>query len=312
MAKSKILLTGANGFIGQALLTRLHQDKWPICCVLRSKKNLKKDIKQHIISLINDETDWTNAVKDCSIVVHLIGRSNLMKNSSKNSLAELRKINVDLTINLAKQAAISGVKRFVFLSSVKVNGELSLTEPFKETSSTNLQDAYAISKFEAEAALRDISKNTNMEVVIIRPPLVYGKGVKGNFLNMVKWLKRPIFLPFGSVNNLRSFIGIDNLVDFIITCLSHSKAGNETFFVSDDEDISTTNLLKLIASLINKTPKLIPFPVNLIYLLMKLLGKKDLAQRLLGTLQVDISKAKLILGWKPKVSLREGLKRSLV
>ena len=255
-------------------------------------------------------TDWSVALIGVSSVVHAAARVHMMKDQSADPLAEFRRVNVAGTLNLAQQAAAAGVKRFVFISSIKVNGELTqIGQPFTEKDRAAPVDAYGISKFEAEVGLRRIAKETGMEVVIIRPVLVYGPGVKGNFLSMLDWVHKGIPLPFGAIANARSFVSLDNLVDLIITCLHHPAAANQTFLVSDGEDISTTQLLQYTASAMGVSSRLMPVPALMIQVAAKLLGKGEVAQRLCGNLQVDISKARQLLGWAPLISVKEGLRR---
>ena len=260
---------------------------------------------------LDANTDWSVALFGVSSVVHAAARAHVMKDQSADPLAEFRRVNVAGTLNLAQQAALAGVKRFVFVSSIKVNGEQTkIGQPFTEKDRATPVDAYGISKYEAEVGLRRIAKETGMEVVIIRPVLVYGPGVKGNFLSMMHWLHRGIPLPFGAVNNSRSFVSLDNLVDFIITCLHHPAAANQTFLVSDGEDVSTTQLLQYTASAMGVSSRLIPVPALVIRVAAKLLGKAEVAQRLCGNLQVDVSKACQLLGWVPSISVKEGLRRA--
>ena len=255
-------------------------------------------------------TDWSVALIGVSSVVHAAARVHVMKDQSINPLVEFRRVNVAGTLNLAQQAAAAGVKRFVFISSIKVNGELTqIGQPFTEKDRAAPVDAYGISKYEAEVGLRRIAKENGMEVVIIRPVLVYGPGVKGNFLSMMRWLRKGIPLPFGAINNSRSLVALDNLVDLIVTCLHHPAAANKTFLVSDGEDISTTQLLKYAASAMGVSSRLMPVPALMIQVAAKLLGKGEVAQRLCGNLQVDISKARQLLGWVPPISVKEGLRR---
>ena len=231
-----------------------------------------------------------------------------MNKNPLDNLADFRKVNVDGTLNLARQAATAGVKKFIFLSSIKVNGESTEEEQsFTEDDLPCPEDAYAISKFEAEEGLRYISKNSKMKVIIIRPVLVYGQGVKGNFLSIIRWIRRSVPLPLGGIHNARSFLSLDNLIDFIIVCLKHPAAGNHTFIVSDGEDISTTELLSFIADGIGVKIWLIPVPKKFIWIAGRFFGKTDIARRLCCNLRVDISKAKNLLGWTPPINTREGL-----
>ncbi len=236
----------------------------------------------------------------------------VMNDSSSNPLEDFREVNTHGTLNLAQQAADAGVKRFIFISSIKVNGESTeLGLPFKSDDHFIPTDPYGLSKYEAEVGLRKIAEKTGMEVVIIRPPLVYGPGVKANFAAMMKWVNKGLPLPFGGIkNNKRSLVSVDNLVDLIITCIDHPKAVNQTFLVSDDEDLSTSQLLSNMASALNVPNRLLPIPASWLSLVAKLLGKPAIAQRLCGSLQVDISKTKKLLNWRPPYSTAECMKKT--
>jgi len=233
-----------------------------------------------------------------------------MKEEVTDPLAEYRRVNVDGTLNLARYAVEAGVKRFVFISSIKVNGEqIAPGRPFTCDDTPTPKDPYAISKLEAEQGLQQIALETGMEVVIIRPPLVYGPGVKGNFASMIKLVEKGLPLPFGAIDNRRSLVGLDNLVDLIITCIDHPNAANQVFLVSDGEDLSTSGLLRRVAKAMGKPSRLIPVPAGLLQLGATVLGKKAIGQRLLGSLQVDISSTRERLDWTPPVSVDEGLRR---
>jgi nucleoside-diphosphate-sugar epimerase len=242
-------------------------------------------------------------------VVHLAARVHVMHDTASDPLSAFRSVNVQGTLNLARQAAAAGVKRFVFISSVKVNGES--TQPghaFTETDAPNPQDAYGLSKFEAEQGLRQIAADTGLEVVIIRPPLVYGPGVKANFAALMRAVQRGWPLPLGAVHNQRSLVALDNLVDFIVTCITHPKAASQTFFVSDGQDLSTTDLVRGMAQAAGVSARLLPVPVWVLQSGAALLGQGAMAQRLCGNLQIDISKARHLLAWAPIISIEEGLR----
>ena len=241
-------------------------------------------------------------------VVHLAARVHVMRDTAADPLSEFRRVNVDGTLNLARAAAAAGVKRFVYLSSLKVNGE---SGTFAADDPPAPQDAYGISKHEAEAGLRMIAAHGTLEVVIIRPPLVYGPGVRANFAALVRAIARGIPLPLGAVRNLRSLVGIDNLVDFILTCIGHPAATNETFLVSDGEDLSTTDLARRLARAMGRRARLIPVPAAALMLMATAIGRRDVAERLLGSLQVDISKSRRRLAWNPPISVDEGLRRTV-
>lgn len=286
------LITGATGFVGKSLCILLEQNKYLI------------KLSDQRLSIL----DWSHELLTIDTVIHLAARVHIIKDRSTNPLSDFRNVNVDGTLNLARQAAAAGVKRFIFLSSIKVNGEFTLpNQPFK-ANEANPQDPYGISKHEAEIGLRDIAAETGMEVVIIRPPLIYGAGVKANFASLSRIVKAGMPLPLGSViNNRRSFVSLQNLIDLIITCIDHPKAANQTFLVSDDDDVSTSELIRKIAKAQNVPTRLFPVPIIFLKSLAKVFGKLEIEQRLLGNLQVDITKNKTLLGWQPPYTLEEGL-----
>jgi nucleoside-diphosphate-sugar epimerase len=266
----------------------------------------------HIVEVqgLDANTNWLATLTNQQVVIHAAARAHIMKDEVSDPLTEYRCVNVDGTLNLARQAAAMGVKRFIFISSIKVNGEL--THPGKAFTEEDLaapEDAYGISKWEAEQGLWQIQRETGMEVVIIRPPLVFGPGVKGNFASMIRLVEKGLPLPLGAIDNQRSLVALDNLVDLIITCIDHPAAANQVFLAGDGEDLSTTELLRGVARAMGKPARLIPVPPSLLMLGATVLGKKAVAQRLLGSLQVDISKARRLLGWQPPVSVEEGLRR---
>ena len=307
-----ILITGASGFVGRALCSSL-VNHFPLRISVRykSKTELFENVDTLEASLSPDQ-DWSHALTGVSVVVHCAARVHVMNDKAANPLLEFRRVNVDGALNLARQAAKAGVRRFVFISSIKVNGECTdLGHPFMADQIPVPSDPYGVSKYEAEIGLRVLSEETGMEVVIIRLPLVYGPGVKANFLSMMNWLRRGLPLPLGGViKNRRSFVFIDNLVSMIIACISHPAAANQTFLVSDDEDLSTTELLERMALALGRPSKLIAVPENLVAGGAKLIGRSDIYQRLCGSLQVDIRKTKDLLGWSPPVTVDEGLRRT--
>jgi len=264
------------------------------------------------VGSIGPSTDWSMALRGADCIIHTAARVHVMHDTESDPLSAFRSVNVDGTLNLAHQAAAAGVKRFVFISSVKVNSEV--TQPrqaFSEADVSSPQDAYGQSKHEAEQGLRQLSADTGMEVVIIRPPLVYGPGVKASFAALMRALQRGWPLPLGAVHNQRSLVALDNLVDLIVTCLTHPKAANQTFLVSDGKDLSTTELVRGMAQAAGVPARLLPVPVWALKAGASLLGKGDEVQRLCGNLQVDISKARSLLGWVPPVSVEEGLRRAV-
>lgn len=309
-----ILVTGSTGFVGTALIDRLKKDQFSVSAVVRnvSTKKISSDVNLVGISRLTSSLDWGHALQGIDTVVHLAARAHILNDKSSDPLADYRYINVDCSLNLARQAAKVGVRRFIYVSSIKVNGEFTiLGKPFTAQDIPMPQDFYGISKYEAELGLRAIAKEFEMELVIIRPPLVYGPGVKGNFLSMMNWLRRGIPLPLGGITkNRRSFVFIDNLVSMIVACISHPAAANETFLVSDDEDLSTAGLLGRMALALGRPSELIAVPAALIALGARLVGRADIAQRLCGSLQVDIKKTKNLLGWSPQVTVDEGLSQA--
>ena len=303
-----ILLTGATGFLGSSLLDRLKNNNVKSLVRLENK-SLSNSI---IVPIFNIDSDFTDAVIKQDIIIHCAARVHIMEESSNNPIEEFREVNTHGTLNLAQQAADAGVKRFIFISSIKVNGESTkLGLPFKPDNVFIPTDPYGLSKYEAEVGLRKIADESGMEVVIIRPPLVYGPGVKANFASMMKWVKKGLPLPLGGIKqNKRSLVSIDNLVDLIVTCIDHPNAANQTFLVSDDEDVSTTQMLVNMATALNVPKRLVPIPSAWFIFASKLIGKPAISQRLCGSLQVDISKTKQLLGWQPPVTAKEGFART--
>ncbi len=251
--------------------------------------------------------DWQQALRDVNVVIHLAARTHVLDDLSADPLAEYRRVNVLGTTALARQAAVSGVRRLVFLSSIKVNGESTQGAPFEEGDLPAPEDAYGISKLEAEQALEQIAKTTGLETVILRPPLVYGAQVKGNFLRMLGAVARGLPLPLASVNNRRSLIYVGNLVDAIITCIGTPAAAGKTYLVSDGEDISTPALIGKLAAAMGKPARLLPCPTGLLMLGAAMLGKRAAAARLTGSLRVDSSRIRRALGWQPRYTLDQGL-----
>ena len=309
----KVLVTGANGFVGQAVLLRLNDmsDVTVIGSARRAPIFGNAGTRLAIVSELSVQTDWSLALAGVQAMVHTAAHGSHARGSRRDSLTEFRRINVAGTLNLARQAAAMGVRRFVFISSIKVNGEHTLPgQPYTADDVPAPTDSYGISKHEAEQGLRQLAKETGLEVVIIRPVLVYGPGVKGNFRTLMRWLNLGIPLPLGAIQNQRSLVALDNLVDLIVTCLHHPAGANQTFLVSDDEDLSTTALLRSTAAALGRSAHLIPMPVPVLRIAARLLGKEDLAQRLCGSLQVDISKTRAVLGWTPSVSADTALRRT--
>lgn len=306
------LVTGANGFVGSALCARLRKDGAPVRGAVRLSNVRAGGTEGVTIDGLASDTDWSEALKNVEQVVHLAARVHVMNDKSSDPFAEFRRVNVEGTAALARQAAAAGVRRFVFLSSVKVNGEFTEAgQPFTADDVPAPEDPYGVSKHEAEQLLRQIADETGMEVVIIRPPLVYGPGVKANFAAMMRWLARGVPLPLAAVNeNRRSLVALDNLVDLIMTCLHHPAAANQTFLVSDGEDLSTAQLLKRMGAAMGHPARLFYVPPALLKLGATVLNKPGIYQRLCGSLQLDIAKTRQLLGWTPPVSVDEGLRRA--
>ena len=305
-----ILLTGATGFLGGALCESLVK-YYPLRISVRKKcKGLWLESIDVVEAVISPDQDWVDKLSGISVVIHCAARAHILKEVTTDPLVEFRRVNVAGTLRLARQASEAGVRRFIFLSSIKVNGENSeLGSPFNADQIPLPSDPYGISKHEAEMGLKLLSEETGMEVVVIRPPLVYGPGVKANFHALMHLLQRGIPLPFGGlINNQRSYVFLGNLVDLIITCIKHPAAANQIFLVSDDEDLSTTALLQRLSLALGRPAKLIAVPVVLIILGLKLIGRADITRRLCGSLQVDVDKTKELLSWNPPVSLDEGLR----
>jgi UDP-glucose 4-epimerase len=317
-----MLVTGATGFVGSAVLQRLAELNAADGTGLEPRELL--GISRRIPSLpllgvryvklgdLSGSIEWAPVLQGADVLIHTAARVHVMADTAADPLAEFRRVNVQGTLHLARQAAAAGVRRFVFVSSVKVNGEATqLGSAFLPDASTAPLDPYGISKMEAEESLRQIARETGMEVVIVRPPLVYGPGVKANFAALMRAVQRGLPLPLGAVTtNRRSLVALDNLVDLLITCIDHPAAANQTFLVSDGEDLSTTDLLRRMARAMNVPARLLPVPPALLQLGAGLVGKGDMAQRLLGSLQVDITHTRETLGWAPPISVDEGLRRA--
>ncbi len=304
-------MTGSSGFIGAAICEALTERGYLVRRAARRGLKNKDQQNYYVINEIGPNTQWSEGVKGIDLVIHLAAHVHIAKNTKANSLEIFRRVNVEGTARLARIAALAGVKRFIYLSSVKVNGEISDDKLFSENDAPNPRDPYAISKWEAEQALQQIEAETDMEIIVIRPPLVYGPGVKANFLQLIKWVDSGVPMPLALIQNRRSMIALDNLIDFIMHCASFHRLKYETFLISDGEDISTPDLILRIAASLGRRMKLFPFPISLIRLGAPLTGKKYLVDRVCNSLQVDISKAKKLLGWQPVVSVDEGLRKTV-
>ena len=305
------LITGATGFIGHAVCEQLLARGWQVKGTIRSSSQDGVGLPEGVIPCSVDSlgpgTDWRKALSGIEMIVHLAARVHIMKDTSEDSLVEFRQVNTHATERLARMAAQMGARRFVFLSTIKVNGEDSGDRAFNEEDALNPQDNYALSKLEAEQALRRVAEETGLDVVILRSPMVYGPGVKGNFLRLIQVVQRGIPLPLASVHNRRSVIFLGNLVEVVISCMTHPQAKGKTYLVGDDEQLSTAELISRTARALGKSARLWPFPVELLRYAAMLLGKSAEADKLLNSLLVDSSKIRSELGWKPHFSLDEGL-----
>ncbi len=300
----KVLITGSTGFIGSHVVQSFTNLGYEVIGI-----NRRENSSPHVIRNITANTDWSDLLEGIDIIVHCAAEVHQM-DSSDSILSNYQETNLEGTLNLANQAK-SSVKRFIFLSTVKVNGEETFEQRFCADDAPNPSGPYAISKANAENGLKEIAKSSKMEVVIIRSPLVYGPNPKGNLEILSKFLQKKIPLPFGSITyNSRSLVYVGNLIDFICVCSEHSAAKNETFLVSDDEDLSTVSMISILAEALNTRAILLPVPAFILRVLFKLLGKKEYQSRLLGNLAVDINKNKELLDWNPKFSINDGFYHS--
>ena len=303
-----VLLTGRSGFIGRHLAASIKNfTNYNVTGVVR-RPIKETDSNVVLIPRFENLEFWSKLLRNHSVLIHCAGVAHKINKKNTGIDSELILINKVGTLTLAKMAAESGVKRFIFISSIGVNGNFNEI-PFSSHDAPNPQDDYALSKWEAEKGLWQIHKETGMEIVIIRPPLVYGPGAPGNFGKLVRWVKSGIPLPLGGINNRRSFVAIDNLIDLIISCINHPLAANQVFLVSDKSDLSTTKLLECIARAAKKRLLLIPINQNLLLATAKIMGKQAVVEKLIGSLCVDITETSKLLGWKPIISVEEGLRR---
>lgn len=307
----QVLVTGATGLVGEAVVFRLLLDKryTPVAAV-RATTRLSGLCR--IVPFDLELPTGMPELRGIDVIVHCAARVHVMNEKGADGLAAFRKINVEGTVRLARRAAECGVKRFIFISSIKVNGEgTPRNKTFKATDLPAPIDAYGISKREAEDAIRQVCEETGMELVVIRPPLVYGPGVKANFLSMVRWLDRGIPLPLGAIDNSRSLVAIGNLTDLVLTCIDHPAAAGEIFLVSDGEDLSTTQLLRRTALALGKSARLVPVPAGLLQAAASMVGKSGIAERLCGNLQVDIQRTCELLGWRPPINTEKALRQTV-
>ena len=317
----KIGITGANGFIGKSLCKALHKLNKPVVAIVRSENSIKtlSGINTRVIGNITPNTNWSQALENCEVIIHCAAKADAM--NSKDNFDDYYAVNADGTKNLAEQAVEAGVKKLIFLSSIKVNGENTDKKifdnnlnneknlKFRHDHLPNPDGYYAKSKFEAEKMLWNISLKTGLEVIVFRLPLVYGPGVRGNIARLIKIINLGLPLPLSGIKNKRSILGIDNLVDLLIHSIHHSKASGKIFLASDDQDLSTPELIKIIAFSLGRKANLFPFPISMLKFLTSVLGKREEINRLVGSLRIDDSYTKEILNWTPSVSVEEGIRR---
>ncbi|NER59537.1 SDR family oxidoreductase [Pseudomonas sp. MAFF212428] len=309
MTPHSIFLTGASGFVGRTVLKRLIASGCSVTAALRANAvSPEPSVAVFEFERFDDQRDWVSVLTGHDIVIHCAARVHVMQDDARDPLAAYRRVNVDGTLALARHAAAAGVKRFIFLSSIKVNGEgTGRGHAYCADDVPAPCDPYGISKLEAEQGLHAVGRETGMEVVVIRPVLVYGPGVKANVLSMMRWIDKGVPLPFGAIDNRRSLVAVDNLVDLISVCVDHPRAANQTFLVSDGEDVSTSELLRNMARALNKPCRLLPVPQVLLRLGATLIGKRALSQRLCGSLQADIKKTRSVLDWTPPLDMETAL-----
>ncbi len=302
---TRLLVTGVGGFIGGAIYDYFLEQGADVLGVSTCPSGSILQTPD-----LNDSSDWRYVLDGVDVIIHAAAKAHVFKKSKPDSSEDLYQVNTHAVINIARQAASMGVRRLLFISTIGVHGDF--TEKgvsFSENSPIAPHNDYARAKAEAEKQLMELASQTGMEVVIIRPPLVYGIGAKGNFAQLMKWVRTSLPLPLGAINNRRSFVALDNLISLIATCINHPAAANQIFLISDGEDLSTSDLLRRLAKAAGASPRLLHISPSLLQAGLAVLGKTAVAQRLLGSLQVDISKARELLGWVPSVSVDEGLKR---
>ena len=304
----KFMITGANGFVGRPLCAELWRQGHLVRGAMRSQGQLSSAGETVTVGDIDASTKWGDALRGVDTVIHLAARVHVMKDQAADPLTEYLKVNLYGTSNLSRQAADAGVKRLVYVSSVKVNGETTGAQPFAETDEPDPHDPYAVSKLQAEQVLQKIANETGLEAVIVRPPLVYGPGVKGNFLRLLDAIDKGIPLPLAGANNPRSMVYVGNLVDALIACATNPAAAGQTYLVSDGEDISTAMLVEKISRLLGRNNRMFYLPPGLLRAAAKMLGRAEQIDRLFGALRVNDQKLRGELGWKPPYTMEQGLR----
>jgi UDP-4-keto-D-QuiNAc 4-reductase len=308
----RILVTGANGFVGRQLCRSLSQKGFLVTAAVRQTAIAPAEEVRYIsMGDIGPNTDWTEALRGVHLVVHLAGRAHIRRDSSANPMAEYERVNTSGTIRLAQMAGAANVRRFLFLSSVKVNGEETHDQPFAETDRPAPLDFYAVSKWQAEEGLLRLHRQGELSVVIIRPPLVYGPGVKANFLQLIRLVDCGFPLPLGKIQNKRSLVGLRNLAEFILVCLQNPSAAGEIFLVSDQEDLSTADLVQRIGGFLGRTTYLLPIPYQFLSIIARITGKEDALKKLCHSLQVNVEKSHKVLHWRPPFSVNEELEQTI-
>ena len=300
----KILVTGSNGFVGRALCSSLRYGGYDVLGSVRNKSLAMAGQNFIVVEGLDSNTQWRQALEGCYAVVHLAGRAHILNDNTRDALAAFRLTNTQGTLNLAEQAAECGVSRFIFLSSIGVNGAVTSGLPFSFDDSPYPHSPYAVSKLEAEIGLREIARCSDLDVVIIRPPAIYGKNAPGNFGLIQKFINYGIPLLFGSIDNKRSLVAIENIVSFITVCIEHQKAKNELFLVSDDDDLSTLEIVELLGKIIGKKPNMVKLPLKLLWCILTILGKRKAAVSLMSDLQLDVDRSLELLEWSPPFSPR--------
>ena len=315
MPSKRILVTGASGFVGRPLCALLHSSGFTVRAAVRNGARVKSPAlaAREIVEIgdLDAATSWESALDCVDTVIHLAARAHILHDASADPLSAYRRVNTAPTIQLAQAAARSGVRRLIFVSSIKVNGEETTAQPFSEADEVSPRDPYALSKLEAERGLAEVARSGALEATVVRPPLVYGPRVRGNFRRLLDWMHRGIPLPFGTTVNRRSLIGVDNLASALLACVLHPRAANQTFLVSDDEDLSTSELLRRTAAAMGRPARLIALPAALLRAVAGVSGQQESFRRLCGSLLLNTKKIRQTLGWTPPASVDDELKRTV-